>query len=54
MIDILLTHSYFIRFDPKQERAMMPYPPLGTLYAASYLEQRQFTVDLFDTMLSES
>lgn len=54
MIDVLLTHSYFIRFDPKQERAMTPYPPLGTLYAASYLEQRHFTVDLFDTMLSDS
>jgi len=33
---------------------MMPYPPLGTLYAASYLEQRHFTVDLFDTMLCDS
>lgn len=54
MIDVLLTHSYFIRFDPKQERAMMPYPPLGTLYAASYLEQRHFTVGLLDTMLSQS
>ena len=54
MIDVLLTHSYFIRFDPKQAKAMMPYPPLGTLYAASYLEQRQFTVGLFDTMLSDS
>ncbi|HTY11914.1 MAG TPA: radical SAM protein [Bacteroidota bacterium] len=54
MMDVLLTHSYFIRFDPKQAKAMMPYPPLGTLYAARYLEQREFSVALFDTMLARS
>jgi anaerobic magnesium-protoporphyrin IX monomethyl ester cyclase len=54
MTEVLLTHSYFLRFDPKQERAMMPYPPLGTLYAASVLENRRFNVALFDTMLADS
>ena len=54
MTDVLLTHSYFIRFDPKQAKAMMPYPPLGTLYAASYLEKLRFSVALFDTMLADS
>ncbi|MGA7160796.1 MAG: radical SAM protein [Bacteroidota bacterium] len=54
MTDVLLTHSYFIRFDQKQAKAMMPYPPLGTLYAASYLEREQFSVSLFDTMLADS
>ena len=54
MTDVLLTHSYFIRFDPKQAKAMMPYPPLGTLYAASYLERDHFSVALFDTMLADS
>ena len=54
MTDVLLTHSYFIRFDPKQSKAMMPYPPLGTLYAASYLEKLPFSVALFDTMLADS
>jgi len=54
MTDILLTHSYFIRFDPKQAKAMMPYPPLGTLYAASYLDKFRFSVALFDTMLAKS
>ena len=54
MTDVLLTHSYFIRFDPKQAKAMMPYPPLGTLYAASYLEKLHFSVALFDTMLADS
>ncbi len=51
MADILLTHSYFLRFDPKEFKAMMPYPPLGTLYAASYLRQRGYDVALHDTML---
>ena len=37
MIDVLLAHSYFLRFDPKLYAAMQPYPPLGTLYAAAYL-----------------
>lgn len=53
MSDILLTHSYFLKFDPKEHRAMMPYPPLGTLYAASYLETRGYSVALFDSMLAE-
>jgi anaerobic magnesium-protoporphyrin IX monomethyl ester cyclase len=52
MIDVLLAHSYFLHFDPKQEKAMMPYPPLGTLYAASFLEKEGFSVRLFDTMLA--
>jgi anaerobic magnesium-protoporphyrin IX monomethyl ester cyclase len=33
---------------------MQPYPPLGTLYAASYLRQFGFSVSLFDAMLAES
>jgi anaerobic magnesium-protoporphyrin IX monomethyl ester cyclase len=33
---------------------MQPYPPLGTLYAASYLRGRGWDVELFDAMLAES
>src|SRR5215207_6223314 len=33
---------------------MQPYPPLGTLYAASFLRERGFSVGLFDAMLAES
>ena len=40
MADVLLTHSYFLKFDPKEHRALMPYLPLGTLYAAAYLRSR--------------
>jgi anaerobic magnesium-protoporphyrin IX monomethyl ester cyclase len=52
--DVLLGQSYFLRFDPKLWAAMQPYPPLGTLYAASYLRSRGYTVGLFDAMLAES
>jgi len=51
---VLFGQSYFLRFDPKLFAAMQPYPPLGTLYAASYLRGRGYDVDLFDAMLAES
>ena len=54
MTPILLGQSYFLRFDPKLWQAMQPYPPLGTLYAASYLRQHGYDVALFDAMLAES
>jgi anaerobic magnesium-protoporphyrin IX monomethyl ester cyclase len=54
MSDILFGQSYFLRFDPKLWQAMQPYPPLGTLYAASYLRERGYDVALFDAMLAES
>ena len=37
MADVLLTHSYHLARDAKQFRKMQPYPPLGTLYAATAL-----------------
>src|SRR5688500_250468 len=54
MTQILLGQSYFLRFDSKLWEAMQPYPPLGTLYAASYLRQHGYGVALFDAMLAES
>jgi len=53
LVDVLLTHSYHLFFDPKQVRKMQPYPPLGTLYAAALLRKRGFSVALFDTMLED-
>ena len=50
-VDVLLTHSYHLAFDEKQQRRMEPYRPLGTLYAASALREAGFSVALFDTML---
>src|SRR5215213_7025193 len=54
MTQILFGQSYYLRFDPKLSEAMQPYPPLGTLYAASYLRQHGYEVALFDAMLAES
>jgi anaerobic magnesium-protoporphyrin IX monomethyl ester cyclase len=48
--NILFTHSYFLRFDPKQWALGQPYPPLGTLYAASLMRKHGYQVSLFDTM----
>ena len=52
MIDVLLAHSYFLAFDPKQMQKMRPYPPLATLYAASHLRAAGYEVALFDAMLA--
>jgi len=52
--DILFGQSYYLRFDPKLWAAMQPYPPLGTLYAASYARSKDYSVALFDAMLAES
>ena len=32
----------------------MPYPPLGTMYAASYIRSKGYDVALFDAMLADS
>jgi len=53
MTDILFGQSYYLRFDPKLWAAMQPYPPLGTLYATSYMRQKGYAVALFDAMLAE-
>ncbi len=54
MAEVLFGQSYYLRFDPKLWAAMQPYPPLGTLYAASYLRERGYDVALFDAMLADS
>jgi radical SAM superfamily enzyme YgiQ (UPF0313 family) len=48
MADILVTHSYFLRFDRKQEQIGQPYAPLGTLYAASVLRHAGMSVAFHD------
>jgi anaerobic magnesium-protoporphyrin IX monomethyl ester cyclase len=51
--DILLAHSYHLAYDPKQVRKMQPYPPLGTLYAATALREHGISVSVFDPMLQD-
>src|SRR5439155_18005747 len=54
IMNILFSHSYFLRFDPKQWQLGQPYPPLGTLYAAALMREKGFSVSLFDTMFAHS
>lgn len=49
MVDLLLTHGYFLLEDPKEQQIMKPYAPLGILYLCSYLRKEGFRVDVFDT-----
>jgi anaerobic magnesium-protoporphyrin IX monomethyl ester cyclase len=51
---ILFTHSYFLRFDPKQWKNSQPYPPLGTIQAASLLREKGFEVFLHDVMFEKN
>src|SRR6478609_369609 len=53
MKKILFTHSYFLRFDPKQWATGQPYAPLGTLYAAALLRGNGYGVSFFDTMFAK-
>ncbi len=49
---ILLTHAYFLAEDPKEQRIMKPYPPLGLQYIAAFLDLHGFANDVFDTTFS--
>ncbi len=53
MADILFTHSYFLRFDPKQWRAQQPFAPLATITAAATLREKGQSVALYDPMFAE-
>ena len=53
MLDILFSHSYYYKLDPKQWANKTPYPPLGTLYAASKMRSSGYSVGLFDTNLKD-
>ncbi len=53
MTDVILATSYFLKFDPKQVQKMKPYAPLATLWMASLLREKGYTVAVFDAMLSD-
>lgn len=53
MLKIQVTHSYFLRYDPKQWERGKPYPPLATIQVAALLRRMGCAVALFDTMLAE-
>jgi anaerobic magnesium-protoporphyrin IX monomethyl ester cyclase len=51
MLNIAFSHSYFYQFDEKQWNNKTPFPPLGTIYAASFIREKGHAVSLFDTGL---
>ena len=53
MAQLLFSHSYFYPFDQKQWKAAQPYPPYGTIYAASVMRECGYAVDLYDTNLRD-
>jgi len=53
MLDVLLTHTYFYKMDPKQWQNQTPFLPLGTIYAAGVLRQNKYSVSLFDVGLKD-
>jgi len=44
-----LTHGYFLAEDSKEQLIMRPYSPLGILYISAYLEQNNFTNEVYDS-----
>jgi radical SAM superfamily enzyme YgiQ (UPF0313 family) len=50
---VLLTHGYFLQDDPKEQKIMMPYVPLGILYISAYLEEKGIDNEVFDTTFSD-
>ncbi|WP_276501944.1 B12-binding domain-containing radical SAM protein [Terrimonas pollutisoli] len=50
--NILFSHSYFLRFDPKQWATGQPYAPIGSLYAAALMRQQGYNISFFDTMFA--
>jgi anaerobic magnesium-protoporphyrin IX monomethyl ester cyclase len=51
-MSILFTHAYYLSDDPKEQKIMKPYPPLGLLYVSGYLKGKNIANDVFDTTFS--
>ncbi|WP_299313738.1 radical SAM protein [uncultured Aquimarina sp.] len=51
-MSIVLTHAYYLSTDPKEQRIMKPYPPLGQLYISGYLNEHGLENYVFDTTFS--
>lgn len=46
---LLLTHGYFLEQDEKEKAIMKPYPPLGILSIAAFLDQHQIENKVYDS-----
>ncbi|MDN3664296.1 B12-binding domain-containing radical SAM protein [Algibacter miyuki] len=48
-MSIVLTHSYFLNEDDKEQKIMKPYAPLGLLYISGYLNANNVKNHVFDS-----
>jgi anaerobic magnesium-protoporphyrin IX monomethyl ester cyclase len=46
---LLLTHGYILAEDPKEQRIMKPYAPLGILSLSAHLRNKGFDIDIYDS-----
>ena len=51
-MSILFTHAYYLSDDPKEQKIMKPYPPLGLLYVSGYLKSKNIDNYVFDSTFS--
>jgi radical SAM superfamily enzyme YgiQ (UPF0313 family) len=51
-MSLLFTHAYYLSDDPKEQKIMKPYPPLGLLYVSAYLKSKNIANAVFDTTFS--
>lgn len=49
MTDLLLAHGFFLADEPRERALMRPYPPLGLLSLAAFLEEAGHDVSVFDS-----
>lgn len=49
---LFLSHGYFLNEDPKERAIMKPYPPLGLLYLAAWLDRFGVENTVFDSTFS--
>jgi radical SAM superfamily enzyme YgiQ (UPF0313 family) len=48
-VKIVLTHAYFLENDPKEQKIMKPYPPLGLLSLSAWLSKNGYPNEVYDT-----
>lgn len=51
-MSLLFTHAYYLSDDPKEQKIMKPYPPLGLLYVSGYLLDKKIPNTVFDSTFS--
>lgn len=51
-MSLLFTHAYYLSDDPKEQKIMKPYPPLGLLYVSAYLQGKNIPNNVFDSTFS--